>query len=121
VGIQEVVVSTGGGQGSASASGASGLTGQQCINGIGKIREENLSLKDYIKIICVILDIPVHNDSLTDSLHVLFSKELKGIPVHNDSLTDSLHVLFSKGIINFIVSFTNYHIVVLLQMKFIDQ
>lgn len=32
-----------------------------------------LSLKDFIKMICVLLDIPVHDGSLTDSLHVLFS------------------------------------------------
>ncbi|CAD7971068.1 unnamed protein product [Amoebophrya sp. A120] len=40
---------------------------------LAALDHKSLSLKDYIKIICVLLDIPVHDGSLTDSLHVLFS------------------------------------------------
>ncbi|CAD7928273.1 unnamed protein product [Amoebophrya sp. A25] len=40
---------------------------------LAALDHKSLSLKDYVKVICVLLDIPVHEGSLTDSLHVLFS------------------------------------------------
>merc|ERR1712194_750594 len=35
--------------------------------------DSDFSMKDYVKMICVLMDIPVHDGSLTDSLHVLFT------------------------------------------------
>ena len=37
----------------------------------------NLSLKEYGKILCAMLDIPVQNESLIDSLHMIFKLGLK--------------------------------------------
>ncbi len=35
--------------------------------------EGDFTLKEYVKILCVLLDIPVYEGNLTDSIHVLFT------------------------------------------------
>ena len=56
----------------ASAAGAGGGGGGGVVEGLSELSD--LTLKEYIKVVCVLLDIPVYNDScLTDSLHLLFS------------------------------------------------
>jgi hypothetical protein len=37
----------------------------------------NLSLEDYVRMLCVILDIPVYDGSIVESLHVFFTLYLE--------------------------------------------
>lgn len=52
-----------------------------------------LSLEDYVRVVCAILDIPVYEGCMVESLHVLFTLylEFKNNQVLTETTTDTLY------------------------------